>query len=223
VASEVSNGFKAAVVGLAERTHHRSIGERANSEDSMWEKSRIAVVLLALLLIVGWHLYVVSRIQKESQNGSDFSISLNPITDHVRIGISKPAQDEGEPANSLSAGLITMAIAVMQPAAERAWNDKARQRLDLYAIIVPYGIEVSMQPRDPTAVAQLKARELVEKQAAAAKATTAAKEARAYIDSNLRLENVRISTGENFGRTVWGIFGTVVNKGNRTLNRVKKK
>lgn len=43
---------------------------------------------------------------------------------------------------------------------------------------------------------------------------------RAYASSNLSLEHVRVAAGEQFGRTVDGVFGTIVNNGTKTLSRV---
>jgi hypothetical protein len=43
---------------------------------------------------------------------------------------------------------------------------------------------------------------------------------RAYASINLSLEGIRVSAGERFGRTVDGVFATIVNNGARTLRKV---
>jgi hypothetical protein len=35
------------------------------------------------------------------------------------------------------------------------------------------------------------------------------------------IENFKVGEGERFGETVPGVFGTIINKGNKTLTEVK--
>jgi hypothetical protein len=43
---------------------------------------------------------------------------------------------------------------------------------------------------------------------------------RSYVSSNLSLERIRVAAGKRFGRTIDGVFGTIVNKGPQSLDKV---
>jgi septal ring factor EnvC (AmiA/AmiB activator) len=100
---------------------------------------------------------------------------------------------------------------------ERELNNRAREQYDLYAVLVPYRVRISTEPDSAEAVARM--REKREKRRAAGARAKAEAQAerlrsiRAYVSSNLSLESVRVAPGERFGRTVDGVFGTIVNNG----------
>jgi hypothetical protein len=107
---------------------------------------------------------------------------------------------------------------------ERQLNTSAREQYDLYAVLVPYRVRISTEPASAEAVARM--REKREKRTAddaRAKADAEAerlRSIRAYVSSNLSLERVRVAAGERFGRTVDGVFGTIVNNGAKELRKV---
>ena len=55
--------------------------------------------------------------------------------------------------SALGAGLLKL----IEPLAERELNAKARENLDLYAVLVPYGLRISLDRPDNEMIAQIRA------------------------------------------------------------------
>lgn len=184
-----------------------------------------------LVLMFGWHLYltteakrIVSEAGAESAGEGRVDLSVNPITNVVEMKIVLPPPAEPDKDNPLAnigqgfgaaigAGLVKM----MEPLVERELNTKARESYDVYAILVPYRLRISMdQPNDEQLARFRTQRE--EKRQAEDKVRRDA--VAAYIANGLRLEEVRVGEGRRFGQTEKAVFGTVVNGGEKTLKKV---
>jgi hypothetical protein len=95
-------------------------------------------ILIVLVAIAGWHFYVCMSMENECYN-------INPLTD---VATLKMPGVPGAVRLSLTGGRV-----VVLPAAERnlplskvlvriCLNRHARQYLDLYAMIVPYRVNI---------------------------------------------------------------------------------
>lgn len=195
-------------------------------------------VLLGFVVIIGllvaWHLYLslglnnrVRSLQSaNSDPGQELSISVNPLTNLVSMTIAMPPElDEDNPFAALGSKLGEAMIQAIGPGfIERELNTRAREQYDLYAVLVPYRVRISTEPASAEAVARMRAE--LEKRTAEESRAKAEAEAerlrslRAYVASNLSLESVRVAPGERFGRTVDGVFGTIVNNGAESLRKV---
>lgn len=206
-------------------------------------------VLLGFVLIIGllfaWHLYLsfglsnqVRSLQSASSEAHpELSVSVNPLTNLVSLTIALPPDlDEDNPFAALGAALGKAMIQAIGPGViERELNTRAREQYDFYAVLVPYRVRISTEPASAEAVARAreerekavarmrKEREKRRTDEAKAKAKAEAERIRAiraYVSSNLSLERVRVAAGERFGRTVDGVFGTIVNNGAASLRTV---
>ena len=85
-------------------------------------------------------------------------------------------------------------------------------------MLVPYRLRISLKDPDPETLARIRARR---GELRKAEREWKLEQVRAYVKEGLSLENVRVAPGERFGQTVRGVFGTIVNRGARTLRKVE--
>lgn len=191
--------------------------------------------VVTLGLLVGWHLYLffgLSNRLRSVQSASstrrqELSISVNPLTNLVSMTIAMPPELYlDNPFAVLGSALGQAMIQAIGPGfLERELNTRARERYDVYAVLVPYRVRVSTELASAEAVARMREeREKRRADEARAKAEAEAerlRSIRAYVSSNLSLERMRVAAGEHFGRTVDGVFGTIVNNGAKALRKVR--
>lgn len=181
----------------------------------------------------------------ESDNNVDeIQISINRLTNLVNVKIPLPPEIEDDNIfGNFGAALGEMLIQNIGPSMiEREFNVLARKRFNIYAMIIPFKLTIESIPASPEAVEQAridhqKRIERIEKEREEAlaelqrerdereriqaeKEAVINREKTRYINSQISLDNVRAGQGERFGRSLDAVFGTVVNNGNRVLNRV---
>lgn len=209
--------------------------EVAVRQRARWGRRFLIVGAILIGLLLTWHLYLslglsnrVRSLQSSEDNSAgEVAVSVNPVTNLVSLTIALPPSELGEnnPLAALGASLGQAMIKAMGPGLiERELNTRARERYDLYSLVVPYRVSISTEPASPEAVArmrdQLKKRQEKEAQAKAAAEAQRLKRLRAYISANLALEKVKVAPGVRFGQKVEGVFGTIVNKGKKSLSQV---
>ncbi len=191
-------------------------------------------IVLALIAIIGWHLYLTNSARHEVDNvladrslNNSSSISINPFTNLVSITIEmEQTRDDSNLFVSFGDGLLKTVIQLIGPGVlEHQLNTAAREKYDLYAILIPYKVKISMGEVDSESAARFRA-ERDKKKSEEARIKKEEQERKqkvmfSYIDSSLVLEKLRVGQGSRFGEEVTGVFGTVINKGNKTLNEVK--
>ena len=192
----------------------------------------IIIGIILIVLIFSWHLYLTNdarRIAREASTKStgteaEISLSINPITNVINMTLTMPPSeiDKDNPwaevGKQLGTVLVTGLIKTIEPMAERELNTKAREHLDIYALMVPYRLRITLKEPDEEAIERFRARR---KEQLEAEEQQKREIARQYISEGLKLENVRVATGERFGRSEVGVFGTIVNGGAKTLSQVK--
>ena len=197
-----------------------------------------ALIVAALGLGLGWHYYLVGDIRREAEasaaktlaQGGKETLTLNPINDVLRLTIVLPPADDdkaesavnpgSQPGKGLAQGLSKLA----EPLIEHEMNTKARETFDLYAWVLPYRVHVSVEDPDAKTIADYRAKRAANRETEKAKQRAAEEQRREkflpYIQQGMTLERVRVAQVEKYGRQVEGVFGTVVNRGDKTLNEV---
>ncbi|MBI3001236.1 MAG: hypothetical protein HYY46_22720 [Deltaproteobacteria bacterium] len=191
----------------------------------------LKIVAVIAGISFAWHLLLTTQLSSRARSlpkglASEFSLSVNPLTNLVTLTIAlPPGLDDSNPFVALGSVLGEGLIEAMGPAVmERDLNTYARERLDLYALIVPYRARIATKPASPQVVARMR-EEREKRRAEEAQAKTAAdgerlEAIRAYVSSNLLLESVRVDARSSFGVTTDRVFGTIVNNGPKTLRKV---
>lgn len=186
-------------------------------------------------LIFLWHLIaqkealrcIKSIKDKATDMDLEVTISANPVTNVVSVKFDVP-YDLDTHGLLLLMGTAVFETALkpaIQKEIERKLNTKARGLVDIYAMIVSYKTEVSIQPvsRETTQ----KAQDLTEERESERRSEKRRAEERKrkekddYISSYVVIENLQVSQGRNLGRTVKGLFGTIVNNGDKALKEVR--
>lgn len=199
-----------------------------------WRPIVALLVSAGCLWALGWHLFLASRLNaavrdlQSAKAGAtgEASVSTNAITNLVSITLTLPPEEKDDnPFAAMGAALGQAMVQSIGPGfIERELNTKARAAYDLYALVVPYRVQISTKPASPEATARMRAaREQAKAEEERVKAAAEAQrlaEVRAFVSKNLALEKVRVATGERFGQPVQGVFGTLVNKGDRALRKV---
>lgn len=207
---------------------------QAVSNQSRWGRQVLLGFVVIIGLVVAWHLYLsigfnnrVRSLQSASSDSEqELSISVNPLTNLVSMTITMPPDlDKDNPFAALGSALGEAMIQAVGPGfIERELNTRAREQYDLYTVLVPYRVRISTEPASAEAVARMREerekRRADEAQAKAEAEAERLRSIRAYVSSNLSLEDVRVAPGESFGRTVDGVFGTIVNNSTQSLRKV---
>ena len=104
----------------------------------------LLVVGLLASIVFGWHLYAASDVRRQAENmrsrhgassGRD-PVRLNPVTDIVTFPIGPPAAKSNgdDPFDALGKAL--------EPSFERELNLRARGFFDVYAMLMPYRVQI---------------------------------------------------------------------------------
>lgn len=198
-------------------------------------KKIVLVGLGALAIVAGWHIYLTGEMRrvaeasgaKSVEDGGHAALSLNPVNNVAHLALIFPPSDPESSSNfgaALGKGLAAGLSKIAEPIIEHELNTKARESFDLYAWAVPYRVRITVQDPDPATVAEFNAQRAIKRKAEELK-KQAEEQARrqkitSYIQHGMGLENVKVAAGENFGRRVDGVFGTIINKGDKTLDSV---
>jgi DNA-binding protein YbaB len=98
---------------------------------------------LLLALIFGWHLVQVSHVASEIAGeapGELLRVTINPVTNVARISVdSDVAEDSME---RIAADILRGVLAFGYEEIEREMALMARERLDVYAMVIPYRVRV---------------------------------------------------------------------------------
>ncbi len=186
------------------------------------------------LIALGWHLVATSQIRatvsevstQRIQDAASVEIDINPITNLISIEVSFPSANPDDAFASLGQALGEALVQTLGPGLiERELNVLARERYDLYAMVIPYVVKVNVPTQDSTTTVAA-ARPTVTRRSAsppvrAQRGSPRPDSTIAYIRDHVSLENVRVGKGSNFGREVRAVFGTVINSGDLTLDRVR--
>ena len=119
------------------------------------------MVVGVLVAIVGWHVVQSFPIRADAESfgkkrlpaNATAEASVNPFTDLVTVNVMTPLQREkSDPLAGLGAALESAlgetVSAVFEPSVERDLNIRARERYDLYAIVVPYRVRIKVGKGD---------------------------------------------------------------------------
>ena len=93
--------------------------------------------------------------------------------------------------------MIPGLVKIIEPIAERELNTKAREYFDLYAMLVPYRLRVSLKEPDAQTIARIRTRQEERRKA---EEKLKREKVLSYIREGLSLEEVRVSQGKRFGQ-----------------------
>lgn len=117
---------------------------------------RLALAIILLVSVVfGWHLYCAADARRQAEDlrgkhsiaSTDHPVTVNPVTDVVRVpigGLSEKGKSDN-PLEALGDALGSMIGALakaIEPSFERDLNLRAREHYDIYAMLLPYRAEV---------------------------------------------------------------------------------
>ncbi len=124
--------------------------------------ARLALVISLLVSVVfGWHLYCAADARRQAEDlrgkhsigSTDHPVTVNPVTDVVRLPIGG-LSEKGKSNNPLEAfsdalGSMIGALAkAIEPSFERELNLRAREHYDIYAMLLPYRVEVVTEKKE---------------------------------------------------------------------------
>lgn len=127
-------------------------------------RALLVVGILASILF-GWHLYAASEVRRQAEEmrsrygtgSGQEPVRLNPVTDIVTVPIGPPtAKSSGDnPFEALGKALGTIvggAIGkALEPSFERDLNLRARELFDVYAMLIPYRVQIpAVASSEPT-------------------------------------------------------------------------
>lgn len=100
-------------------------------------------IFIAALLIVAWHLYLVAGLSRLTQD-TKLSVAVNPISNCITLTVSQPSltADKDNPFAAIGSAVLQAVIPSVAVSFEQAYNTLARQRYDVYAMLVPYRVHV---------------------------------------------------------------------------------
>jgi hypothetical protein len=194
---------------------------------------RILIILgFVILIVFGYHYYLSENaikkanesINKRTESNAEVELSVNPVTDRVKVTLFPATMEnvKDNPLAVLAYGLGRMfgetlgkAIA---PFVEEELNKRAHEHYDIYAMLIPYRLHFSVEEPDAKTLSKLKDR-LQNKR----KKEEEARHRRAdvYKKDGLLLEGIRVAQGQQVGRSVTTVSGTIVNRGQKTLREVR--
>lgn len=176
----------------------------------------------------------------------EFSVSVNPFTNLISMTVTLPPElvDDNNIFAAFGAALSEAMLKNLGPGfLERELNTIAREEYDLFAMFIPYRVRVITEKPSAEVIGAWRQQQeqkriereleqqrlerlreqqrLEEQKAARTEKARKRRKCTEYISKYITLENVHVSLGTNFGRTVKGIFGTLVNNGDRALNTVR--
>lgn len=181
-----------------------------------------------VVLVVLWHLGassdIVDRVKQiqNATNKTEFeaTVDFNAWSNSVSIAIATPPKQDDQ-FLALGAALGELAVKAAGPTVfETALSLRARQTLDLYAILIPYKVTISTAPAGPEAQARILAKRQQQKMENAVEDAKRLAIARAYSSQYMQLTGVRAYTANDGGKVSDAVGGTIVNMGPATLNKV---
>ncbi len=99
---------------------------------------------LLVVLIFGWHLvqvsHVASEIAGESPDGL-LRVTINPVTNVAVISVGGDVPENS--MERMAVEILRRALAFGHEELEREMALMARERLDIYAMIIPYRVRVT--------------------------------------------------------------------------------
>ncbi|MGH7899155.1 MAG: hypothetical protein ACREQQ_14460, partial [Candidatus Binatia bacterium] len=118
---------------------------------------RTAGIVFAVVLVTvfGWHLAATRSIDDAARDFvtgklpgvKEADVEVDPVTNVVSVRLATGARTSGEDplsalGQALSSALGTAIASAFEPALERELNLRARERLDLYAMVLPYRVRI---------------------------------------------------------------------------------
>jgi hypothetical protein len=173
-------------------------------------KRILLVIAAVIVLLFTWHLYLTGEARrvahgssaKATEGGAEATLSMNPVTNVVEITVAfpPPELDEKNPwaavGSQFGAALAGSLVKIIEPLVEHELNTKAREKLDLYAMLVPYRLRVTLKEPDQETLARIRARR---EELRRAEREQKLEKGRSYVREGLSLENIRVAPGERFG------------------------
>jgi hypothetical protein len=116
----------------------------------------LLVVGILASIVFGWHLYAASDVRRHAEDlrakhgagsGRD-PVRLNPVTDIVTVPIGPPTakSNDANPFDALGKALGSIVGGALgkalEPSFERELNLRARELFDVYAMLIPYRVEI---------------------------------------------------------------------------------
>jgi hypothetical protein len=141
------------------RSYRLAQGNRRAEQDDEPRKPRFkyAPTLFAILgaLIVGWHWFAANHYEKEltrnlesyvRENLPDASVSVDvhPLTNLIEIQLTRKMARREAAFEFLGDALIEFARQELEPRMERDLSAVVRRDIDLYAMLVPYQVAISI-------------------------------------------------------------------------------
>ena len=140
------------------------------SHQPSWGRWTLIGLAAMLGLLLAWHFFLLVSINNrvralrlnEIELPMEFSVSANPLTDFVSITIAMPPEldtelNGGNPFAAFGSILAETMIQAVGPGyIERGLNTVAREKYDLYAMLVPYRVRISTKDASPEAVAKMR-------------------------------------------------------------------
>ena len=132
-----------------------------------WGKRIIISLVIIIGIVFAWHFYLSFDLSKrlESLNmhaieqNSGLFVSTNYFTNHVNMTIKLPPNEGKFSSEEISSvadsvyGALTEGLKAITPElsarAEETLNTQAREKFDLYAMMVPYRVHASVEQADP--------------------------------------------------------------------------
>jgi hypothetical protein len=115
----------------------------------------VGIVVVAAVTVVGWHVYVARELGEEAKRmiaervpgaPPPRAVTVNPLTDIVIVSVGPPEGKSDDPLGALGRALGSavsgLVAGAMEPAVERELNLRARERFDVYAMLLPYRVRV---------------------------------------------------------------------------------
>ncbi len=169
-----------------------------------WATWLLLIFIVIIALVPVWHLYLsvgfTSRVDSSqfsvSYSGGELSFSVNPVTNVISVTLATDPRDDDDLFSALELELTTY----------------SRERFDLYAMLIPYRVRRSAEPASEETIPGIRQEAYADPERLSS--------TRAYAFSNLSLENVRVTEDQTSRRTLYAVFGTIVNNGPDTLRRV---
>ncbi len=169
-----------------------------------WASRTLLIFIAVIGLVFAWHLYLsvgfTNRVDSSqfsvSYSGGDLSFSVNPVTNLISIRLATDPGDDDDLFAALELELGTY----------------SREKFDLYAMLIPYRVRRSTEPASEEAIPGIRQEAYADPERQGSIPADA--------PSNLSLEDVRVTENQTSGRSLYAVFGTVVNNGPDTLRNV---
>lgn len=169
-----------------------------------WVNWIVLIVFAIIGVVSAWHLYLsvgfTNRADSSqfsvSYSRGELSFSVNPLTNVISMTLATDPRDDDDLFAALELELRTY----------------SREKLDLYAMLVPYRVRRSTEPASEEALPGIRQEAYADPERR--------NSIRAYAFSNLSLEDVRITEDQTSGQKLYAVFGTIVNHGPDTLRSV---